>query len=195
MRRVSIVYDPVPNVPDNTAAAGTPVTLVIVPDDGVPNAPPFVTKAPEVPTFTARAVATPVPNPVTDPIAGVTVVFDAAVTSPLAFTVTTLACVADPKVPTFELTAARVEAFPTEVTSPVRLAFVVTVPAVSPAAVPVRLVAIPDAGVPNAGAVSTGEASVLFVRVWIVVLSIVTEVSIAMEFPVIVIPFPEVKDP
>ncbi len=41
-------------------------------------------------------------------------------------------------------------ALPTEVTIPVRLAFVVTLPAVSPDAVPVRLVATPDDGVPSA---------------------------------------------
>lgn len=41
--------------------------------------------------------------------------------------------------------------------TPVRFAFVVTFPAVSPAAVPVRLVATPDAGVPSAGAVKVGD--------------------------------------
>ena len=43
-------------------------------------------------------------------------------------------------------------ALPTEVMGPVKLALVVTLPAVKPAAVPVRLVATPDAGVPKAGA-------------------------------------------
>ena len=42
-------------------------------------------------------------------------------------------------------------AFPVEVTTPVRLAFVVTFPAVSPEAVPVTFVITPDAGVPRAG--------------------------------------------
>jgi len=40
-----------------------PVKLVATPLDGVPNAPPLVTKAPAEPTFTAKAVATPVPKP------------------------------------------------------------------------------------------------------------------------------------
>lgn len=40
-------------------------------------------------------------------------------------------------------------ALPVEVIGPVRLAFVVTLPAVNPAAVPVKLVAVPDAGVPR----------------------------------------------
>lgn len=43
---------------------------------------------------------------------------------------------------------------PDEVMTPVRLAFVVTLPAVNPAAVPVRFVATPDTGVPSAGATS-----------------------------------------
>jgi hypothetical protein len=47
-------------------------------------------------------------------------------------------------------------ALPTEVTAPVKLAFVVTFPAVKPAAVPVTLVIIPDAGVPRAGVTSVG---------------------------------------
>lgn len=50
-----------------TPAAGKPVQLVSVPLDGVPNAPPLVTKDPAVPMFTPSAVDTPVPNPVTDP--------------------------------------------------------------------------------------------------------------------------------
>jgi hypothetical protein len=41
-----------------------PVRLVTVPEDGVPRAPLKVTKAPAEPTFTARAVPTPVPRPV-----------------------------------------------------------------------------------------------------------------------------------
>jgi hypothetical protein len=44
-------------------------------------------------------------------------------------------------------------ALPTLVTSPVRFAFVVTLPAVSPAAVPVMFVPIKAVGVPSAGAI------------------------------------------
>src|SRR6185295_10753403 len=47
-------------------------------------------------------------------------------------------------------------ALPTEVTIPVRLALVVTFPAVSPAAVPVTLVITPDVGVPKIGAMNVG---------------------------------------
>ena len=48
---------------------------------------------------------------------------------------------------------------PDEVIGPVRLALVVTLPAVNPEAVPVRLVATPEAGVPNAGVTSVGEVA------------------------------------
>ena len=52
-----------------TAAAmpeiGNPVQLVSVPLDGVPRAPPLVTKAPDVPTATPSAVATFEPRPET----------------------------------------------------------------------------------------------------------------------------------
>jgi len=57
--------------------------------------------------------------------------------------------------------APRIAAFPVDVICPVKLALVVTLPAVSPAAVPVKFVATPLAGVPNAGA-----TKVLFERVW-----------------------------
>jgi hypothetical protein len=52
-------------------------------------------------------------------------------------------------------------AFPTEVTCPVRLALVVTLPAVKLAAVPVALVMTPADGVPRLGVVSTGEVAVI----------------------------------
>ena len=48
-------------------------------------------------------------------------------------------------------------AFPTEVTSPVRLAFVVTLPAVNPEAVPVILVPTKAEGVPKFGVTRVGE--------------------------------------
>ena len=47
-------------------------------------------------------------------------------------------------------------AFPTDVIAPVRLALVVTVPAVNPAAVPVMLVPTSADGVPSAGVTSVG---------------------------------------
>ena len=56
-----------------------PVRFVTVPLLGVPKAPPLTTKAPAEPTLIASAVATPVPSPVMEPTAGVTVVLPARV--------------------------------------------------------------------------------------------------------------------
>ena len=50
-------------VPVTPVVKGRPVALVKVPDDGVPSTPPFTKGEPTVPTFTAKAVATPVPRP------------------------------------------------------------------------------------------------------------------------------------
>ena len=50
-------------------------------------------------------------------------------------------------------------ALPLDVTSPVRLALVVTVPAVRPAAVPVMCVPTRAVGVPRAGVISVGLVS------------------------------------
>ena len=55
--------------------------------------------------------------------------------------------------------AAMEVAFPTEVMGPVRLALVVTFPAVNPDAVPVTLVITPEAGVPRAGVTRVGEVA------------------------------------
>lgn len=57
------------------------------------------------------------------------------------------------------LPAPMVVAFPDEVTSPVRLAFVVTLPAVSPDAVPVIFVPTNAEGVPRAGVIRVAEVT------------------------------------
>ena len=57
-----------------------PVKFVTVPLDGVPKTPPLTTNEPAVPTATAKAVATLVPKPVTEPTAGVIVVLVTLVT-------------------------------------------------------------------------------------------------------------------
>ena len=51
-------------------------------------------------------------------------------------------------------------ALPTLVTGPVKLAFVVTVPAVSPAAVPVIFVPTSAVGVPKSGVTKAGEVAI-----------------------------------
>jgi len=79
-----LVVTPVPpfntgNMPVTPLVKGKPVAFVNVPELGVPNAPPLTTNAPADPVLTANAVATPVPKPVIDPTAGVTVVLPAKV--------------------------------------------------------------------------------------------------------------------
>jgi hypothetical protein len=59
------VATPVPR-PLTPVLIGNPVAFVRVPDEGVPRAPPFTTKAPAEPTFVPRAVTTPVPVVVAD---------------------------------------------------------------------------------------------------------------------------------
>jgi hypothetical protein len=66
-------------LPVTPVVRGSPVALVKVPLDGVPNAPPFTTGEPAEPILIASAVATPVPKPVIEPTAGVIVVFVALV--------------------------------------------------------------------------------------------------------------------
>jgi len=58
-----------------------------------------------------------------------------------------------------ELNEPREVAFPTEVTAPVKLAFVVTLPAVRPEAVPVMFVPTNALGVPKAGVTKVGEVA------------------------------------
>lgn len=54
------------NVPVTPVVKGNPVTLVSVPESGVPKAPPLTTNAPAVPTLVPKAVRTPVPVGVVD---------------------------------------------------------------------------------------------------------------------------------
>jgi hypothetical protein len=145
-----------------------PVKFVTVPLEGVPKAPPFTTNAPAVPTLTARAVATLVPRPLTPvlmgkPVALVKVALE-GVPRAGVISVGLVANTADP-VPVSSVKApascADVNepsevALPTEVTAPVKLAFVLTLPAVSPAAVPVIFVPTSVDGVPKFGVTSVG---------------------------------------
>lgn len=61
-------------------------------------------------------------------------------------------------------------AFPTEVTAPVRLAFVVTLPAVKPAAVPVILVPTNAEGVPKAGVTNVADVDITTLPVPVIAL-------------------------
>ena len=77
-----LIWLPPPEMVPPSVKAG-----IVPADDGLPSAPPLTTNAPAVPMFTANAVVTPVPSPVMEPTAGVTVTFEAAVMRPLALTV------------------------------------------------------------------------------------------------------------
>jgi len=118
----SVVNTPVdgvvaPTVPLMLIEA-VPVRLVTVPEDGVPSAPLKRTGAPADPMFTARAARTPVPNVI------------------VAYFPSRAVC--RPEVLAIERALSAIAvAFPTDVTTPVRLALVVTV-----AAFPVILPAI-----------------------------------------------------
>jgi hypothetical protein len=147
-----------------------PVKLVTVPLEGVPNAPPFTTGAPAVPTLTAKAVATPVPKPLTPVEIGRPV---ALVKTPLAGVpnagVTNVGLVANTKapVPVSSVTAAArlaLEGVPKNVATPVPND-VMPVPPFATGSVPVTpvdrgkpvaLVSVTDVGVPNKGVTSVG---------------------------------------
>ena len=84
------------NVPVTPDVRDNPVAFVSVPEEGVPSAPLNATKAPAEPTAIAKAAGTPVPSPVMDPTAGVTVVLPASVSWPCALTVNVPVWVAEP---------------------------------------------------------------------------------------------------
>ena len=126
--------------------------------DGVVEIVPAVTtRLAIVPRLVSDEAVTPEANVAPDsvPAGAITTAVVMLVVKPLAFMVITGIAVLDPVVPAVA-TVASVVAFPTDVTSPVKLAFVVTVPAVSPAAVPVMFVPSKKLGVPRFGVTSVG---------------------------------------
>ena len=72
-----------PVVPEPPIMVGVVICVAV----GDPSTPLYVMEPPDALTALASAVATPVPKPVMLPIAGVHVVADAAVMSPLPFVV------------------------------------------------------------------------------------------------------------
>ena len=140
------------------------VQLVSVPLDGVPSAPPL-TRFPLAVPVKAAVIVPAVKFPLASRATIALAVFaDVAVVAELltfdaveivASLVSTIA--ADALMSALTITpAAILVAFPTEVTSPVKLALVVTLPAVKPEAVPVMFVPTKADGVPNAGVVKVG---------------------------------------
>jgi hypothetical protein len=146
-----------------------PVRLVTVPLVGVPNAPLNNTGAPADPVLTARAVAMPVPRPDTPVAIGRPVAFvKVALVGVPRIGVTRVGEVAKTAEPVpvssvkapsklAEVNEPKEVALPTEVTAPVKLALVVTLPAVRPEAVPVMFVPTKADGVPKAGVTNVGE--------------------------------------
>ena len=154
-RVASVVEEIAPvtaNAPEFTAAS------VEVPDaDSEVNAPVDGVEAPTVPLIFIEAV--PV-RFVTTPLLGVP---SAGVTS-VGDVANTLAPVPVSSVKAAaklaELNEPSEVALPAEVTAPVRLALVVTVPAVKPAAVPVMFVPTKADGVPSAGVTNVGDVDI-----------------------------------
>jgi hypothetical protein len=173
------------SVPVTPVVKGKPVKLVATPDVGVPNkgvtkVGEVAKTAEPVPVSSvkaerrlaelgvARKVATPVPKPDTPVAIGRPVAFvKVALVGVPRIGVTRVgevAKTADPvpvssvKAPKrlAELNDPKEVALPTEVTAPVKLALVVTLPAVKPEAVPVMFVPTKADGVPRAGVTRVG---------------------------------------
>ena len=126
--------------------------------DGVVEIVPAVTtRLAIVPKLVREEAVTPDASVLPDrvPAGAMTAAVVMLVVKPLTLMVITGIAVLDPVEPA-EATVARVVAFPTDVTSPVKLAFVVTFPAVSPEAVPVMFVPSKKLGVPKSGVTSVG---------------------------------------
>ena len=126
--------------------------------DGVVEIVPAVTtRLVIVPKLVSEEAVTPEASVAPDsvPAGAMTAAVVMLVVKPLALIVMTGIAVLEPVVPAVA-TVASVVALPTDVTSPVRLALVVTVPAVSPEAVPVMFVPSKKLGVPRFGVTSVG---------------------------------------
>ena len=151
---LDVLPTPMATLPIEDAVLVEPIATPLVPD-----AVAIVTTPPVAFVLSASAVATPVPRPVTLPIAGVIVTLPAAVSNPLPLTVNVGPAVALPKLPTLELTVASVVASAPAVVvmSPVSAGNCAawSVPVKPVVGSPVQFVSVPDAGVPSVGVVRT----------------------------------------
>jgi hypothetical protein len=136
-------------------------TTFVVPVEVVTPVPPLATgKVPVTPVVSGRPVAFVRVTLVGVPNNGVTKVGEVLTTNVVPVPVCEAIEVA---FPTDVITPVRfafvttVAALPTLVTPPVKLAFVVTLPAVKPAAVPEMFVPTSAVGVPRSGVISVGE--------------------------------------
>lgn len=133
------------------------LAMSVAADGVVATVPAVTTRLVIVPRLVSEEAVTPEASVAPDrvPAGAMTAAVVMLVVKPLALMVMTGIAVLEPVEPA-EATVASVVAFPTDVTSPVKLAFVVTFPAVSPEAVPVMFVPSKKLGVPRFGVTSVG---------------------------------------
>ena len=131
--------------------------MSVDPDGVVEIVPAVTTRLAIVPRLVSDEAVTPEASVLPDnvPAGAMTTAVVMLVVKPLAFMVITGIAVLDPVVPAVA-TVASVVAFPTDVTSPVKLALVVTLLAVKAVAVPVMFVPSKKLGVPRLGVTSVG---------------------------------------
>ena len=133
------------------------LAMSVAADGVVEMVPAVTTRLVIVPRLVSEEAVTPEASVAPDrvPAGAMTAAVVMLVVKPLALMVMTGIAVLEPVEPA-EATVASVVALPTDVTSPVKLAFVVTFPAVSPEAVPVMFVPSKKLGVPRSGVTSVG---------------------------------------
>ena len=131
--------------------------MSVAADGVVATVPAVTTRLVIVPRLVSEEAVTPEASVAPDrvPAGAMTAAVVMLVVKPLALMVITGIAVLDPVEPA-EATVASVVAFPTDVTSPVRLALVVTLLAVKAVAVPVMFVPTKKLGVPRFGVTSVG---------------------------------------
>ena len=131
--------------------------MSVAADGVVATVPAVTTRLVIVPKLVSDEAVTPDASVAPDrvPAGAMTAAVVMLVVKPLALMVMTGIAVLDPVEPA-EATVASVVAFPTDVTSPVKLALVVTLLAVNAVAVPVILVPTKALGVPRLGVTRTG---------------------------------------
>ena len=131
--------------------------MSVAADGVVATVPAVTTRLVIVPRLVSEEAVTPEASVAPDsvPAGAMTGAVVMLVVKPLALMVMTGIAVLDPVEPA-EATVASVVALPTEVTSPVKFAFVVTLLAVNAMAVPVMFVPTRKLGVPRFGVTSVG---------------------------------------
>ena len=155
--KIPVTFDVRSIEPASWALVTFPAPIAVTPVLDMVTSPVGTTAAATLVLLPTRIFPDVSAEPMGDPDPLLMAAVVTAVTLPLASTVMTGTEVALPYLFAVTPVVVSVVAFPTEVTSPVRLAFVVTLPAVNPAAVPVILVPTKADGVPKLGVTKVGE--------------------------------------